>query len=123
MTTKKIALLDGDGIGPEIMAEAVKILDLVAERNAIEFELVHGAFGASAYFSHGDSFPEETKALCDSADAILKGPIGLNHEESKKIRSICSRSVARYYPFAAASTPLPTFAPCFSHRALRTFPR
>jgi 3-isopropylmalate dehydrogenase len=71
MTTKKIALLDGDGIGPEIMAEAVKILDLVAERNAIEFELVHGAFGASAYFSHGDSFPEETKALCDSADAFL----------------------------------------------------
>ena len=49
MTTKKIALLDGDGIGPEIMAEAVKILDLVAERNAIDFELVHGAFGASAY--------------------------------------------------------------------------
>ena len=85
MTTYKIALLDGDGIGPEIMAEAVKILNLVAERNDIEFDLASGAFGATAYFSHGHSFPDETKALCDSADAILKGPIGLSHEESKKI--------------------------------------
>lgn len=85
MATYKIALLDGDGIGPEIMAEAVKVLNLVAERNAIDFELVHGAFGASAYFEHGHSFPEATKALCDEADAIIKGPIGLSHEESKKI--------------------------------------
>jgi len=85
MSTHKIALLDGDGIGPEIMAEAVKILNLVAERNKVNFELESGAFGATAYFSHGNSFPDETKALCDSADAILKGPIGLSHEESKKI--------------------------------------
>ena len=85
MSTHKIALLDGDGIGPEIMAEAVKIINLVAERNQVDFELESGAFGATAYFSHGDSFPDETKALCDSADAILKGPIGLSHEESKKI--------------------------------------
>lgn len=85
MTTHKIALLDGDGIGPEIMAEAVKVIELVAERNDIEFQLERGAFGASAYFSHGHAFPDETKALCDSADAILKGPIGLSHEESKKI--------------------------------------
>ena len=85
MTTHKIALLDGDGIGPEIMTEAVKVLELVAERNDIEFQLESGAFGASAYFSHDHAFPDETKALCDSADAILKGPIGLSHEESKKI--------------------------------------
>ena len=85
MTAYKIALLDGDGIGPEITAEAVKILNLVAARNNLELDLQHGAFGANAYFDHGHSFPETTKALCDSADAILKGPIGLNHEESKKI--------------------------------------
>lgn len=85
MTAKKIALLDGDGIGPEIMAEAIKILDLVASRNDIDFELIHGAFGAGAYFEHGHAFPDETKSLCDEADAILKGPIGLSHEESKKI--------------------------------------
>jgi len=85
MTTHKIALLAGDGIGPEIMAEAVKVLDLVSSRNNIKFELEHGAFGANAYFDHGHSFPEATKKLCDDAAAILLGAIGLSHEESKKI--------------------------------------
>jgi 3-isopropylmalate dehydrogenase len=85
MKSFKIALLDGDGIGPEITAEAVKILKLVAERNKVDFQLTHAPFGASAWFSHGASFPEETKAICDAADAILKGPIGLSHEESKQI--------------------------------------
>ena len=85
MASYKIALLDGDGIGPEIMAEAIKILKLVGIRNNITFELLPGAFGANAYFSHGHSFPDETKTLCDEADAILKGPIGLNHKDSKKI--------------------------------------
>ena len=85
MASYKIALLDGDGIGPEIMTEAVKVLELVSSRNDVEFELLHAPFGASAYFSHGQSFPEETKAICDQADAIIKGPIGLSHEESKKI--------------------------------------
>ena len=45
----------------------------------------HSEFGAGAYFTCGHPFPDETKAICDEADAILKGPIGLSHEESKKI--------------------------------------
>jgi 3-isopropylmalate dehydrogenase len=85
MTTYKIALLDGDGIGPEIMAEAVKILKLVEARNDVTFDLVHTPFGASAWFDTGSSYPDESKAVTDAADAILKGPIGLSHEESKKI--------------------------------------
>ena len=85
MKSYKIAILAGDGIGPEIMKEAVKVLKLVEERNDVQFELLPAAFGACAYFECGDAFPEETKAICDQADAILKGPIGLSHEESKKI--------------------------------------
>lgn len=85
MSSYKIAILDGYGIGPEIMADAIKILNLVGDRNDISFDLSPAPFGASAYFSHGHSFPDETKAVCDEADAILKGPIGLSHEESKKI--------------------------------------
>ncbi len=85
MTSYKIALLDGDGIGPEIMAEAVKILKLVEARNDVTFDLVHTPFGASAWFECGSAFPDQTKTVCDDADAILKGPIGLSHEESKKI--------------------------------------
>lgn len=85
MKSYKIALLDGDGIGPEIMTEAVKVLDLVAQRQNVDFQLTHTPFGASAWFECGEAFPESTKQICDEADAILKGPIGLNHEESKKI--------------------------------------
>jgi 3-isopropylmalate dehydrogenase len=86
MTTYNIALLAGDGIGPEVMKEAVKVLNLVEERNKdVTFELNDVLFGAAAYFATGKSFPDETKAACDKADAILKGTIGLNHEDSKKI--------------------------------------
>ncbi len=85
MKTYKIAVLAGDGIGPEITGEAIKILKLVEQRNAISFELLPALFGGCAYFETGHSFPQETKEICDQADAILKGPIGLSFEESKKI--------------------------------------
>lgn len=85
MSNYTIALLEGDGIGPEITREAIKVLELVQERNDISFELIHTPFGASAYFDHGHPYPDESKVVCDKADAILKGPIGLSHEASKEI--------------------------------------
>ncbi len=85
MKKYNIAILAGDGIGPEIMQEAVKVLKLVEERNDVSFDLTPALFGACAYFETGDAFPQETKDICDKADAILKGPIGLSHEESKNI--------------------------------------
>jgi 3-isopropylmalate dehydrogenase len=81
----KIAVLAGDGIGPEITTEALKVLKVIEERNDVKFELMPALFGACAYFATGDAFPQETMDICDQADAILKGPIGLNHEDSKKI--------------------------------------
>lgn len=81
----KIAWLPGDGIGPEIAVEAEKVLRVVERKHDVRFELLHGDFGGAAYFKHGSAFPEATKELCDSADAIVKGPIGLSFEESKKI--------------------------------------
>ena len=83
--TKKIAILMGDGIGPETMAEGIKVLKVIEARNDINFDLVEAPFGATAWFSHGSSFPDETKKLVDEADAVIKGPIGLGHEESKQI--------------------------------------
>jgi 3-isopropylmalate dehydrogenase len=81
----RIAVLAGDGIGPEITQEALKVLKVVEERNDVAFELMPALFGACAYFATGDAFPQATIDICDKADAILKGPIGLSHEESKKI--------------------------------------
>jgi len=85
MKNYKIAVLAGDGIGPEITAEAIKVLKVIEERNDVSFELMPALFGACAYFATGDAFPQATIDICDQADAILKGTIGLNHEESKKI--------------------------------------
>jgi 3-isopropylmalate dehydrogenase len=85
MKNYKIAILAGDGIGPEIMTEAIKVLKVVEQRNDVKFELTEAAFGGCAYYDSGHPFPEETKKICDEADAILKGPIGLNHEDSEKI--------------------------------------
>jgi len=82
--TYTIAVLEGDGIGPEIMAEAVKVLKVFENAN-VSFDLVSAPFGGRAWFDTGSAFPEETVRVCDRADAILKGPIGLSHEESKRI--------------------------------------
>ena len=81
----KIAVLSGDAIGPEIMAQAVRVFSAVEAHRDVAFELIEAPFGAHAYFSEGSAFPEATKQICDTADAILKGPVGLSHEESKKI--------------------------------------
>lgn len=83
--TYKIAVLAGDGIGPEITEQALRVLSLVEQKRDVVFDCEQVEFGASAYFSTGKSFPEATKKACDEADAILKGPIGLNHEDSQKI--------------------------------------
>jgi len=85
MSSYKIAILEGDGIGPEITAAAVKVLNLLDTRNNLNLELIPAAFGANAYFSHGHPFPDDTIKVCDQADAILKGPIGLSHAASQEI--------------------------------------
>ena len=81
----KIAVLEGDGIGPETMQEAIKVLRAVEPKAGVQFELRYAPFGGQAWFDHGDSFPVAAREACDWADAILKGPIGLSYEESKKI--------------------------------------
>ena len=85
MKLHTVAVLEGDGIGPEIMHEALRVLDVIEAKSGVRFERIHAPFGGRAYFECGASFPEETKAACDAADAILKGPIGLSLEESRKI--------------------------------------
>jgi 3-isopropylmalate dehydrogenase len=73
--TKKIAVLSGDGIGPEIVAEAVKVLE-VLRTDGLQLELQQAPVGGVAYDLHGDSLPEETLSLVKSADAVLLGAVG-----------------------------------------------
>ena len=81
----QIAVMAGDGVGEEIMRQAIKALRFVEANSAVSFELVPALFGAGAWFESGKCFPDETIAICDRADAILKGPVGLGFEESKRI--------------------------------------
>lgn len=85
MTVHKLAVLPGDGIGPETTREALKVLAAVEQASGVHFELEFAPFGAAAYFEHGHPFPEKTRALCATAEAVLKGPVGLSHEEAIKI--------------------------------------
>ena len=121
MDSYKIAILDGDGIGPEIMTEATKILNLIAERNQVNFELLPAPFGASAYFSHGHPFPKESKDICDQADAILKGPIGLSHEKSKKIPLDMQPERGALLPLRRRYNTFANFRPVFLPKGLAHF--
>jgi len=70
--THKIAVLPGDGIGPEIVAEAVKVLNALD----LDLELQSAPVGGAAYAAHGHPLPEATLKLAQEADAILFGAVG-----------------------------------------------
>jgi 3-isopropylmalate dehydrogenase len=72
----KIAVLAGDGIGPEVMAEAVRILRRSAELHAFEVEVTECLVGGAAIDAVGEALPEETLSRCEKNDAILFGSVG-----------------------------------------------
>ena len=72
----KILILPGDGIGPEVVAEAVKVLRVADRRFGLGVELSEGLLGGAAIDAHGKPLPEETLAKARAADAILLGAVG-----------------------------------------------
>ncbi|MDN5200697.1 3-isopropylmalate dehydrogenase [Fulvivirgaceae bacterium BMA10] len=85
----QIATLPGDGIGPEIVEQAVKVLKAVGERFGHEFNFEYGLVGASAIDETGDPFPEKTFELCMKSQAVLFGAIGhpkYDNDPKAKIR-------------------------------------
>jgi 3-isopropylmalate dehydrogenase len=74
--TKKILVLPGDGIGPEIVAEAVKVLEALRQRHGLDVELEHGLVGGAAIDATGGPLPAETLARAKAADAVLLGAVG-----------------------------------------------
>jgi len=73
--SKKIAVLPGDGIGIEIVAEAVKVLDYL-KRNGLDIEMIEAPVGGAGYDAAGKPLPDETLALVKESDAILLGAVG-----------------------------------------------
>ncbi len=72
----KITLLPGDGIGPEVVAEGVKVLKAVGKKFGHNFEFSEALAGGIAIDKSGDPLPAETLALCQQSDAILLGAVG-----------------------------------------------
>ena len=72
----KIAVLSGDGIGPEVTQQAIKVLNAIAEKYDHVFDFVKAVVGAKAIEETGNPLPEETLKICADSDAILFGTVG-----------------------------------------------
>ncbi len=85
----KVAVLPGDGIGPEIMKQGVAVLDAVAEKFGHQVEYKEAICGAHAIDEVGDPFPEETFQTCKDADAVLFAAVGdpkFDNDPTAKVR-------------------------------------
>ena len=73
---QKIAILAGDGIGPEIVNEAVKVINFLNDEGTLNIELKEAAVGGAGYDEAGEPLPAATLELCKNSDAILLGAVG-----------------------------------------------
>jgi 3-isopropylmalate dehydrogenase len=119
---KKIAVLPGDGIGPEVMREALRVLDAVQERFALRLAYEFADVGGVAIDRHGAALPSGTLDVCQSADAILFGSVGGPKWEGlppaqqperaallplrKHFELFCNLRPARVFKSLAAASPL-----------------
>jgi 3-isopropylmalate dehydrogenase len=119
---KKIAILAGDGIGPEVMAEAIKVLDAVQKKFAFHLHYEHADVGGLAIDNHGTALPAATLALCQASDAVLFGSVGGPKWESlppeqqperaallplrKELQLFCNLRPAKVFKSLATACPL-----------------
>ncbi len=118
----KIAVLAGDGIGPEVMVQAVKILKKAGEKFGFELTFEPADVGGAAIDNHGKALPDETLSLCRNSDAILFGSVGGPKWESlppeqqpergallplrKHFNLYCNFRPAKVFPSLTAASPL-----------------
>ena len=73
---RKLLVLPGDGIGPEVMRETIRIVEWLAKHRQIDFDLTEGLVGGAAYDATGTPYPDETREAALACDAILFGSVG-----------------------------------------------
>ncbi len=86
---KNIAILPGDGIGPEIIEQAIKVLYAISEKYNHKFNYTYAHIGGAAIDNCGNPFPSETEEVCMNSDAVLFGAIGdpkYDNDPSAKVR-------------------------------------
>lgn len=72
----KVAVLSGDGIGPEVMNASLKVLDQVGKKSGVDFRYSHALIGGAALDATGEPLPAETLEVCRSSEAVLLGSVG-----------------------------------------------
>ncbi len=119
-----IAILPGDGIGPEIINEALKIMQVVADKFNHQLVYKHALTGAAAIEAVGNPYPEETHVLCMASDAVLFGAIGdpkFDNDPSSKVRPEQGLlSMRKKLGLYANIRPLTTFKSLIHKSPLRT---
>src|SRR5579885_450156 len=75
-SNRKVLVLPGDGIGPEIMGEVMRVVEFFDKRRIVSFEITEGLVGGCAYDAHGVPLTDETLAQAKAADAVLFGSVG-----------------------------------------------
>jgi 3-isopropylmalate dehydrogenase len=118
---KTIAVLEGDGIGPEIVAESIKVLRAVEKKYGHVFELIYAPFGAEAYFSEGSPFPDRTIEVCDRADAIIKGPVGLAVDKMSRIPQDLRPEIGAILPLRKRYDTFANYRPVRLPKSLASF--
>ena len=119
----KIAEVPGDGIGPEVVAQAKKAVDAVCARFGHEVEYTFAKAGACAIDEYGSAYPEETHRICMESDAVLYGAVGdpkYDNDPTAKVRPeqglLAMRKQLGLY---ANLRPVETFAPLVHKSPLR----
>jgi 3-isopropylmalate dehydrogenase len=111
---KNIAVLAGDGIGPEVMKQALRVLAVVAKRFGHHFNITEALIGGSAYDKYNNHFPDDTQTICQSSDAILFGSVGgpINQQHLDKWKNCEANSILalrKLFSFNANLRPVSIF--------------
>lgn len=93
----KVAVLPGDGIGPEIMDAALKVLTTAGKAEGEEFEFTRALIGGAAIDATGSPLPDETLAVCRASDSVLLAAIG-GCDQQRRLANACITPVCRCCP-------------------------
>ncbi len=110
----KIAVLAGDGIGPEVMTEALKVLNKVEQKFDLKFEITEALVGGAAIETVGEPLPEATLKICEESEAILFGSVGgpqwdgLPREQRPEVGALLP--LRRHFDLFANLRPVKVFA-------------
>ncbi|MCA9896310.1 MAG: 3-isopropylmalate dehydrogenase, partial [Anaerolineae bacterium] len=117
-----IATLPGDGIGPEVMVETLRVLDVVADKFGHDFTITESLIGGIAIDETGNPLPDETIATCEQADAILLAAVG-GPKWSDPMASVRPEQgllkIRQHFGLFANLRPVKTYPALASHAPLR----